>query len=76
MSKLSIRLCLKQLDQTLTRLSSPGADVKQLRTKLSVVVTEKADRLTQVVIRHHADDHLAREISVLVRAPSQGDKAV
>ena len=49
MSKLSIRLCLEQLDQTLTRLSSPGADVKQLRTTLSVVVTEKADRLTQSV---------------------------
>ena len=75
MSKLSIQLCLEQLDQTLTRLSSLGADVKQLRTT-SVVVTEKADRLTQVVIRHHADDHLAREISELVRAPSQGDKAV
>ena len=76
MSKLSIRLCLEHVDQTLTRLSSLGADVKQLRTTLSVVVTEKADRLTQVVIRHHADDHFAREVSELVRAPSQGDKAV
>jgi uncharacterized protein YoxC len=40
---------LDQLDQTLTKLSSLGADVKQLRTTLNAVVTEQADRLTQSV---------------------------
>lgn len=40
---------LDQLDQTLARLSSLGADVKQLRTTLNAAVTEKADRLTQSV---------------------------
>lgn len=40
---------LDQLDQTLTRLSSLGADVKQLRTTLNAAVTEKADQLTQSV---------------------------
>ncbi len=40
---------LDQLDQTLSRLSSLGADVKQLRTMLNAAVTEQADRLTQSV---------------------------
>lgn len=40
---------LDQLDRTLSRLSSLGADVKQLRTTLNAAVTEKADQLTQSV---------------------------
>ena len=38
---------LDELDQTLTRLSTLGADVQQLRTTLRAMVTEQASRLTQ-----------------------------